>query len=77
MNPDSLAERLFAAMGVRTASNPLAPARITSVADTVEPKKAYIAALLRERAGYEQRGLTDRVADVDAELARHGHEEDR
>lgn len=32
-----------------------------------------VAALLRERAGYVQRGLKDRVAAVDAELERHGH----
>lgn len=31
-----------------------------------------IQALLRERAGYVARGLADRVAQVDAELARHG-----
>ena len=34
---------------------------------------AYIAALLRERAGYLAAGLDDRVAEVDAELARVGH----
>lgn len=33
---------------------------------------AYVAALLSERAGYERHGRTDRVADVDAELARLG-----
>ena len=32
-----------------------------------------IAALLREREGYVARGLSDRVAQVDAELARVGH----
>ena len=35
--------------------------------------KATIDALLRERRGYEIYGLTDRVAAVDAELARLGH----
>ena len=40
---------------------------------TNEQKKDYIAALLRERAGYEQYGHADRVADVDAELERVGH----
>lgn len=40
---------------------------------TNEQKKEYIAALLRERAGYEQYGHTDRVAEVDAELERVGH----
>lgn len=33
-----------------------------------------IDALLRERAGYVVRNLPDRVAQVDAELARLGHE---
>jgi hypothetical protein len=35
---------------------------------------AYIRALLRERAMYVARGLDARVASVDAELARLGHE---
>ena len=34
---------------------------------------AYQGALLRERAAMEQMGKTDRVADVDAELARVGY----
>lgn len=32
-----------------------------------------IAALLRERAGYEARGLADRVALVNEQLAYYGH----
>ena len=32
-----------------------------------------IAALLHERAGYVLRGLDDRVADVDAQLAAQGY----
>lgn len=32
-----------------------------------------IAGLLRERAGYEARGLDDRVAGVDEQLAHYGH----
>jgi len=32
--------------------------------------EAILAALHRERAGYEQRGMKDRVAEVDAELKR-------
>lgn len=32
-----------------------------------------VTALLREREGYVRRGLDDRVAQVDAELARLGH----
>lgn len=36
--------------------------------------KAQIAALLRERRGYEAQGKADRVADVDAALALLGHE---
>lgn len=34
----------------------------------------HVAALLVERAGYEQRGLTDRVAEVDGQLRFYGHE---
>lgn len=34
---------------------------------------ARIEVLLRERAGYVARGLTDRVAQVDAALAAAGH----
>lgn len=33
-------------------------------------KEAIVAALHRERAGYVQRGMKDRVAEVDAELKR-------
>ncbi|MFI8962053.1 hypothetical protein ACIGO8_08050 [Streptomyces sp. NPDC053493] len=33
-------------------------------------ERAYMDALQRERAGYEMRGLTDRVKQVDAELKR-------
>ncbi|MEU2233158.1 hypothetical protein [Streptomyces vietnamensis] len=33
-------------------------------------ERAYMDALQRERAGYEMRGLTDRVNQVDAELKR-------
>ena len=39
-------------------------------ADLTAMERAYMDALQRERAGYEQRGLTDRVAQVDAELKR-------
>ena len=35
----------------------------------MEPGR-YVRALLREREGYVMRGQADRVADVDAELAR-------
>jgi hypothetical protein len=38
-----------------------------------EQKKEYIAALLREREGYEKYGRTDELAAVDAELKRLGH----
>lgn len=37
-------------------------------------KAERIAALIRERVGYEQRGLTDRVDAVDAELRAIGAE---
>lgn len=33
----------------------------------------YIAALLRERAGYVARGLKDRIAGVDEQLRQRGH----
>lgn len=33
-----------------------------------------IDALLVERAGYERRGLTDRIAQVDEQLRLHGYE---
>lgn len=41
-----------------------------------EPKTddTMVAALLHERAGYAQRGLTDRVAQVDQQLKLRGHE---
>lgn len=35
--------------------------------------EAHIAALQRERAGYVQRNLPERVTAVDAELSRLGH----
>ncbi|GII89631.1 hypothetical protein Ssi03_76210 [Sphaerisporangium siamense] len=34
-----------------------------------------IAALKRERAGYVARGETDRVAEVDEQLKKHGYEQ--
>ena len=43
------------------------------MADTKEQEAAQIVALVRERDGYAQRGLTDRVAEVDKELRRLGH----
>lgn len=39
-----------------------------------ESRKAYIKALLEERAGYSASGRPDRVADVDAELRNIGAE---
>jgi hypothetical protein len=38
--------------------------------------EALVASLLRERAGYVQRGLPDRAAAVDAELRRIGYQPD-
>lgn len=38
---------------------------------------SIIEALLAERAGYVQRGLIDRVAQVDEQLAHYGHQVDR
>lgn len=40
---------------------------------TDQERKAYISALIRERVGYAAAGKQDRVAAVDAELARMGH----
>lgn len=40
---------------------------------TDEQRKAMIAALLRERLGYDTRGLKHRVAEVDAQLRVLGH----
>ena len=39
---------------------------------TKEQRENYIRALLEERRGYVLHGLVDRVAEVDAELARVG-----
>lgn len=41
---------------------------------TNEEEKTQITALLYERAGYERAGRKDRVAAVDVELKRLGHE---
>lgn len=41
---------------------------------TDEQKAESIANLLAERRGYVQRGLDDRVKDVDEQLRRYGHE---
>ncbi|WP_097982259.1 hypothetical protein [Streptomyces sp. f150] len=38
-----------------------------------ETEDPMIAALLRERAGYVSRGMGDRVAQVDEQLALRGH----
>ena len=43
------------------------------MSDPAWPVDVRVGALLRERAGLARRGLTDRVALVDAELARLGH----
>lgn len=40
---------------------------------TDQQRKALIAALLREREGYARHNQEDRVAAVDAELSRLGH----
>lgn len=39
---------------------------------TIEKQKAYVAALLRERAAYELAGNAEGAAAVDAELRRLG-----
>jgi len=38
-----------------------------------ETEDPMVAALLRERAGYVNRGMGDRVAQVDEQLALRGH----
>ena len=43
------------------------------MSDAIADREALTGAYLRERAGLARRGLTDRVALVDAELARLGH----
>ncbi|MEV4001000.1 hypothetical protein [Actinomadura sp. NPDC049753] len=48
----------------------------TGAPDVVEvatAAEAEVLALLREREGYARRGLTDRVAQVDAQLDARGH----
>lgn len=40
--------------------------------EVATPSEAYVEALLREREGYARYGRTDRLAGVDAELARLG-----
>lgn len=42
------------------------------MSQTDEQRAAEVAALIRERAGYEIHGPKDRVAEVDAQLARLG-----
>ncbi|SEG44847.1 hypothetical protein SAMN04489712_105274 [Thermomonospora echinospora] len=43
------------------------------MADEPQTEDPMVAALLRERAGYVQRGLDDRVAAVDEQLKLRGH----
>ena len=45
-----------------------------AVADEPSPKQpaGWVASLLEERRGYVLRGLADRVAQIDAEIARFG-----
>ncbi len=40
---------------------------------TEEQKAEYVAALVRERDGYEAAGLTDRAKEVEEELHRWGN----
>lgn len=44
---------------------------------TNEQRQALIAAYIRERAGYAQRGLTDKVAAIDTRLRELGDEATR
>jgi hypothetical protein len=43
------------------------------MAENPQTEDAMVAALLREREGLVQQGLDDRVAQVDEQLALHGH----
>lgn len=43
------------------------------MADEPQTEDPMVAALLRERAGYVQRGLDDRIAQVDEQLKLRGH----
>jgi len=42
------------------------------MSDAAAQRADYVRALKEERAGYVMRGLTDRVAQVDEQLARFG-----
>lgn len=44
------------------------------MADPAQPVQVRIDAYLRERAGLARRGATDRVAEVDVELAALGYQ---
>lgn len=55
---------------VETAVNVRTGDPVTTTIPSAED--AYVAALLRERAGYLAYGRTERAADVDAELKRLG-----
>ncbi|MET7643043.1 hypothetical protein ABZS83_05240 [Streptomyces sp. NPDC005426] len=43
------------------------------MSETPQTQDPMVAALLRERAGYVTRGMSDRVAQVDEQLALRGH----
>ncbi|MFK0155377.1 hypothetical protein ACIQVK_25290 [Streptomyces sp. NPDC090493] len=47
------------------------------MSDEPETQDTMIAALLREREGYVQRGLKDRVAQVDEQLKHRGYKRGR
>lgn len=47
--------------------------RSAAHSDVMGRDQAVVDALLIERRGYVQRGRADRVAQVDEQLARHGH----
>lgn len=49
----------------------------TGVSTTNEERAATIQALLKERWGYEVRGLKERVAEVNRILRRLGHEAEK
>ena len=56
--------------GTQEQRDAAAKRRSAARADSMHPQAGYLAALEVERRGYVTRGLAERVAAVDAELAR-------
>jgi hypothetical protein len=62
---------------VETAGEPVGDGSLKGeiVGDFHLARSTMVEALLAERAGYARRGLADRVAQVDEQLAYHGYQE--